>query len=390
MIKLGRTRGTAALLGAAVLAMGVGAPSALAATGTTAKSQTATAKAKKAKDLAPKAAQAKRASALAKQRAAARYIGVTHRQLATALGSGQSLAEVAEDNGKTATGLVRAILASAKTFLATAVADGDITQAQSDAILAGLTRSVTAQVNGAASPRLAPTRAGLRRGPDLLAAAATYIGVSRADLLTALEDGSSLADVATDKGKTTEGLIQAVVAAAKADLDQAVTDGKLTQARADAMLTGITARITEQVEQAGLPHPPGPPPMGPGHGPGGQPDVLAAAATYIGVSQTDLRTALQDGSSLADVAKDHGKTVDGLIAAMVAAAKSGIAQAVTDGHLTQAQADQIIAGLTERITEHVNRAGGDCGPGARMGGPGGGPAGFGGPGGSDDTVSIGL
>ena len=55
--------------------------------------------------------------------------------------------------GKTTTGLVQAILATAKTYLANAVTSGDITQAQSDAILAGLTRTVTADVNRSTSPR---------------------------------------------------------------------------------------------------------------------------------------------------------------------------------------------------------------------------------------------
>ena len=45
----------------------------------------------------------------------------------------------------------------------------------------------------------------------------------------------------------------------------------------------------------------------------------STAATYIGVTEDALRTELGTGKSLADVAIAHGKTRDGLIAALVAA-----------------------------------------------------------------------
>jgi len=386
MITVRRTRG-AALAAVAALALGIGAPSALAATSTT-HHQSASAvakakKAKKAKQLAHKAALAKQAAAKSKTKAAARYLGVTSTQLSTALASGQSLADVAQDNGKTISGLVDALLASAKTFLAGAVTSGDITQAQSDAILAGLTRSIRADVSRSASPR--PLGAGLGHGPfggNLLDDAATYIGITQDALRTALQGGTSLATVATDNGKTVDGLIQALVDAAKADIAQHVTAGDLTQAQADQIEADLIQRITDMVNQTGRPD------RGPGQGRGPGVD-LAAAASYIGIAQDALQTALQGGDSLATVATDNGKTVDGLVQALVDAAKADIAQHVTAGDLTQAQADQIEADLTQRITDQVNQAGGDCSPGG-PGGPGGGfgPGGFGGaPAGPATTTS---
>jgi len=101
-----------------------------------------------------------------------------------------------------------------------------------------------------------------------LSAAATYLGVTESALRSSLQDGSSLADVARSKGKTVEGLVAAVVAAAKAELAEAVADGRLTEARRTAILADLPARITEMVELAprfrhsggmghGSPHPPG-------------------------------------------------------------------------------------------------------------------------------------
>lgn len=87
-------------------------------------------------------------------------------------------------------------------------------------------------------------------------------------------------------------------------------------------------------------------------------DGLAAAATYLGISQTDLLVQLRSGKTLAQVANaTSGKSVAGLVAALVAEAKARLAQAVTDGRLTQAQADEMQQDLTRRITDRVEHTG---------------------------------
>jgi uncharacterized protein YbaP (TraB family) len=62
-----------------------------------------------------------------------------------------------------------------------------------------------------------------------------------------------------------------------------------------------------------------------GRGPGGPsdgPPGASAIAAYLGITTTELRTDLQGGQSLADVAKAQGKTVSGLEDAIVADASS--------------------------------------------------------------------
>lgn len=56
----------------------------------------------------------------------------------------------------------------------------------------------------------------------------------------------------------------------------------------------------------------------------GQRTCLDAAATYLGLSPTDLQTQLRAGTSLADVAKAKGKSVSGLEDAMLAAAQRSL------------------------------------------------------------------
>jgi hypothetical protein len=117
-----------------------------------------------------------------------------------------------------------------------------------------------------------------------------------------------------------------------------------------------------------------------GHGPGGfgpgHAAVLDAAATYLGMTEAQLRTALEGGKTLAQVARDRGKTVQGLVDALVGAAKKDLAKAVEDGRLTEAQKDAIVSGLPERITAAVNGElrsgrGGDGFRGPHLGPPGG-------------------
>jgi hypothetical protein len=68
--------------------------------------------------------------------AAADYIGISETALATARHSGESLAQIAVDNGKTSAGLQQALVAAFKANLDKAVAAGRLTDAQAAQVLA--------------------------------------------------------------------------------------------------------------------------------------------------------------------------------------------------------------------------------------------------------------
>ncbi|SHG19098.1 hypothetical protein [Geodermatophilus nigrescens] len=113
---------------------------------------------------------------------------------------------------------------------------------------------------------------------------------------------------------------------------------------------------------------------GPGFGAG-----LSVAAETLGLSEDELRTALEaDDASLATVAADQGVAVEDLTAALVQAAQERLDEAVADGRLTQEEADERAADLESRIAELVEST--------DLGAPGG-SGGFGGRGGpgADDT-----
>lgn len=161
---------------------------------------------------------------------------------------------------------------------------------------------------------------------------------------------------ASSDGTTVTGAVSDRVTKIKDALKGLVSDGTLTQAQADKVATTLADKL--------------PPPGGPGGrgGPGGHGHGfgpgLEAAASALGLTEDQLRTELRSGKSLADVAKAKGVSVDTLISKLVAAAKAKIAERVKAGELTQAQADERLADLKERITDMVNRT-----PPARPDGP---------------------
>lgn len=101
--------------------------------------------------------------------------------------------------------------------------------------------------------------------------------------------------------------------------------------------------------------------------PGGPADDLAAAAAYLGLTDAELKADHDAGKTLAQVAAaTSGKSVDGLVAALVAAEKTELDAAVTAGKLTAAQEATIVPTLQQRFTDFVNGvrpAGGPHGPG---------------------------
>jgi hypothetical protein len=101
----------------------------------------------------------------------------------------------------------------------------------------------------------------------------------------------------------------------------------------------------------------GPDDGGPGDGGPGRSGFgsnLDAVANLLGISLADLQTALQDGQTLAQIAKAHGKTPNDVIDTLVAGVKAHFEADVASGEHTQAEADQFIAAFTSQISDFVN------------------------------------
>ena len=213
---------------------------------------------------------------------AAKAIGISESDLMTALRSGSSIADVANQHAVAVQTVIDALVKDAEAELAAAVKAGRITQAQADQAKAGIEARVTARVNapggmfphgpfGPDGPgRLGGFGFGFGPGAGAgLSVAAKTIGVSEAALVKALRGGSSIAQVAKLHGVTPEKVVAALAADAKSRLDAAVNAGRVTQQQANAIESNLTQRITDMVNHAGLGCDGGMGGPGLGHGPPG-------------------------------------------------------------------------------------------------------------------------
>jgi hypothetical protein len=76
-----------------------------------------------------------------------------------------------------------------------------------------------------------------------LAGAASYLGLTRDELLKDLNSGKSLAQIAMAQGKSASGLKAAMIASIKARLDRAAAAKMLTSAQEQQILTATSAKI---------------------------------------------------------------------------------------------------------------------------------------------------
>jgi polyhydroxyalkanoate synthesis regulator phasin len=172
-----------------------------------------------------------------------------------------------------------------------------------------------------------------------------------ADRLTPKAESQAIVnDAAKQLGVEPAKLSAALEQALKNRIDAAVKDGRLTKEQGDAMKNRITAAafplfIGPGFERDGARHRAFGGPWG---------HNLDAAAAYLGLTEAQLDAALESGKSLAQVAKDQGKAADKLVDTLVAAATKRLDQAVTDGRLTKAERDKVVADLKERTTVIVN------------------------------------
>jgi polyhydroxyalkanoate synthesis regulator phasin len=107
-----------------------------------------------------------------------------------------------------------------------------------------------------------------RPGDNLASIAAEVLDMSLTDLLTALQDGQSIAEIAGEQGVDTQEIVDAYLAEISEDLEEAVAEGDMTQTQADYYLQRAEERALDQLENTweGGPRAPGGHMGGPGLG----------------------------------------------------------------------------------------------------------------------------
>ncbi|KAB7744130.1 hypothetical protein GA707_11825 [Nostocoides sp. F2B08] len=181
------------------------------------------------------------------------------------------------------------------------------------------------------------------------AAWAVATDTSTSDTTDTTDENDGTGDTSTERPSIVERIAEALAGL--------VDDGTITEDQAAA----VAEELASSEELRGGPM---------GHGPHGwiggmERPGLEAAAETLNLTEDELRSALRDGSSLAEIAEEQGVAVDDLVDALVAAAEDRLAQAVEDGRITQERADEIAATLPERVAEALERTWEPRGPGHR-------------------------
>jgi hypothetical protein len=144
-----------------------------------------------------------------------------------------------------------------------------------------------------------------------------------------------LAKIAERRGITVAELQAQVKARLLTRVDAALAAGRISSERA--------ADLRARIGSADLCARPGH-----GHARIGVRASLASAARYLGLTRQELRQQLP-GTSLAALAAKHGKSVEGLKAAMLDPAEKRLAKAVEAGRITQERANQALERLEQLV-----------------------------------------
>ncbi|MDD9271067.1 hypothetical protein ACFPES_28875 [Paenibacillus sp. GCM10023248] len=269
----------------------------------------------------------------------ATILGVEESAVQEALKAGKTLAAFAEEQGIAKADYLAKLVAAETTAINDQVTAGKLTQEQADKILTGLSDQLTKQIDGTKGGFPGGDRGGKGKGyggGNLVQEAATVLGVEPSAVQEALQAGQTLSAFAVEKGLTEADFVAKLVAAETAAIHADVTAGKLTQEQADSRLQDLSDRITKQVQNT---RPVGGEGRGfGGHGgPGGFFGNPDAVTTILGITQDELRTELEAGKSIADVAAAKGISEDDLIS-------------------------KIKESMTDSIKQHVEQKGAPKGP----------------------------
>ena len=249
------------------------------------------------------------------------------------------------------------------------VLEGRITATQREAILAAVQQAAHAEEQKRPFNWKGHLEAYLKTS-------ATFLGMTEADLRTALRSGKSLAEIAVTQGKTRVALIAAISAPAIAKVDEALAAAKITAEQAATAKTQIFETAGRLVDAK--------------HEPKAEDkdkdkdrthkdkdkdkhkdkerekeerkseqkmridvhkllaDSFRSAVAYLGLEAKAVQEQLRAGKSLGELAATTaGKTRAGLIDAISAPADAKIDQLKADGKLTEEQAARTKAQVDE-------------------------------------------
>lgn len=183
------------------------------------------------------------------------------------------------------------------------------------------------------------------------------LGITFDELQARLAEGLTIAEIAEANGVSPDTVAAALTAQMQSHITDHLAAGDITQEQADARLASVDERVDDLLN--------GTLPLGKHRGAfgragdgmrgfGGRLAMSSTLPDLLGIDAGELRSQLQAGSTIAKIAEANGVSVDDVINGLVDEASARLGTAVTDGKISQEQADEALTKMTERITDMVN------------------------------------
>lgn len=171
------------------------------------------------------------------------------------------------------------------------------------------------------------------------------------DIMSARASGQSFNDYVTENGGDPAAVVSAVLANAEEKMNEAVANGDMTQEEADEKLAELETRLTEAMASTDpLQRPEGRPGKGGRRGFG----AIGTISEAIGLDAEEIMSTWQEGGTLADIITANGGDVEAVKAQIVADVTEKINEALAEGKIDQAEADEKLAELEAHVDEQLN------------------------------------
>jgi hypothetical protein len=165
------------------------------------------------------------------------------------------------------------------------------------------------------------------------ASAASYLGLDTATVRRRLRSGETLEQIAeSTPGHSSQGLLHAVLAKNAAELAKQGLSPAAVRAKQNELRAKLNAKLRRKARVRGS---------------------LAAASSYLGISEQQLRSQVRSGHTLAQIAIAHGHTPAQLVEGMVKVRRARLEAAVKAGQITAGDERLALHQLRKRIARQI-------------------------------------
>jgi hypothetical protein len=170
-------------------------------------------------------------------------------------------------------------------------------------------------------------------------AVAELLDMTPRTILTELRAGRTIADLAEEQGVALSEVESALTAPYRERIAAQVSDGTLTQAQADYLISRADSRATAFLTlspRRALREP-----------------LLQDMATVLEIDVDTLITRLESGTTLAVIVAESDKGIETVIAELVASKDADLTERVTLDLMTETQKNRILRAYEQRLNERL-------------------------------------